>query len=157
MRALAALLLLAGCGANSGNEAEVTANQLERLSTGSIEPETDPLAPVRLQPLEPGDITQAGLSGPGCRFSVGDAVLLAANGDDAIARIEGRTINLVRSAPLDSSGGFFRAGSISISVGRTEAAPTTVSGIAGWPGRITVTSRRPSAQLRRDGMWRCGP
>ena len=158
MRSLGpALLLLAGCGADPDAGANVTANQLGRLSTPDPEPVDDPLAPVRLQPLEPGDVTHAGLSGPGCRFSAGDQVLLAANGGDAIARLEGRTIQLVPAGPLAPSGGFFRAGRVTISVGRTEAEPTTVSGIAGWPGRITVTSRRPAAQLRRDGMWRCGP
>ena len=149
--------MLAGCGAEPAGEVNVTANQLERLSTLAPEPEADPLAPVRLQPLEPGDITQAGLSGPGCRFSAGDSILLAVSDTDAIARLEGRTIQLSRSAPLDASGGFFRSGQISISVGRTEAEATPVSGVAGWPGRITVTRRRPAAQLRRDGMWRCGP
>lgn len=158
MRALATtLLLLAGCGADPIGEGNATANQIERLSTPEQEPASDPLASARLQPLGAGDITQAGLRGPGCRFSAGGAMLLAATAGDAIARIEGRTLHLTHAAPFGPSGGFFEHRPIGISVGRTEAAGTAAQDLAGWPGRIAVTNRRTGAQLELEGVWRCEP
>ncbi|HST35169.1 MAG TPA: hypothetical protein VLK25_00870 [Allosphingosinicella sp.] len=150
MRALGAalLLLLAGCGAEPVREDKVSANQLERLSTVENETVADPLATARLQPLEPGDITHEGLGGPGCRFSIGGAVLVAAGSGDAIARIGGETLHFTHSAPVGPSGGFFEDRQISISIGRTDPAEAAA--------RVTVTNRRTDAQLNQEGIWRCG-
>lgn len=154
MRALAApLLLLAGCGAGPANEASPAANQIERLSTPETEPETDPLASARLQPLEPGDVTHEGLAGPGCQFSIGGAVVLAANAEDAVARIGGETLHFTHSAPVGPSGGFFEDRQVSISVGRTG---TPARDTIGAPGRIAVTNRRTGARFEQNGIWRCG-
>jgi hypothetical protein len=150
------LLLLAGCGADPVGEGTATANQIERLSTPEQEPAADPLASARLQPLDPGDITHEGLSGPGCRFSIGGAIVLAADAGDAVARIGGETLHFTHSAPVGPSGGFFEDRQVSISVGRTDAAETPARDMIGWPARITVTNRRTGAQLEQDGSWRCG-
>ena len=156
MRALVLALLLAACGADEVGEGNATANQIERLSTPAEEPVTDPNVSARLQPLDPGDVTHEGLGGPGCGFSSGGSLLLAATAGDAIARIDGGLLHLAHSAPVGPSGGFFEDRQRSISVGRTDATEGPAQAVAGWPARITVTNRRTGAQVELAGIWRCG-
>src|SRR5690349_21791690 len=154
--AVLALLLLAGCGGGEVGEGNATTNQIERLSTPAEEPAGDPDASARLQPLDPGDVTHEGLSGPNCSFSSGGNLLLAATAEDAIARIGGSLLHFIDSAPVGPSGGFFEDRQRSISVGRTEATEGPAQAVAGWPARITVTNRRTGARIELEGIWRCG-
>ena len=151
-----AVLLLAGCGGDEVGEGNATTNQIERLSTPAEEPAGDPDASARLRPLDPGDVTHEGLSGPGCSFTSGGALLLAATAEDAIARIDGSLLHFIHSAPVSPSGGFFEDRQRSISVGRTDAAEGPAQAVAGWPARITVTNRRTGARVELEGIWRCG-
>ena len=157
MRAPAlAVFILAGCGADAVGEGEASTNQIERLSSPVPEPVTDPNASARLQPIDSGDVTHEGLGGPGCGFSSGGNMLLAATAVDAIARIGGALRHFTHSAPVGPSGGFFEDRQMSISVGRTDAAAAAPDAAAGWPARITITNRRTGAQVEMDGIWRCG-
>ncbi len=156
MRALGlAVLLLAGCGADDVGEGNATANQIERLSIPNQQPVADPNVSARLQPISPGDVTREGLGGPGCAFGSGGTMLLAATGEDAIARIAGALRHFTHSAPVGPSGGFFEDRQTSVSVGRTDAGDVAPNAAAGWPARITVTNRRTGAQVELEGVWRC--
>src|SRR5688572_20333369 len=106
--ACACLLLLAGCGgADDGiPNGTASADQIERLST-PVPPQVDPRDTVRLQPLVGSDLDREGLIGAGCLFNVGNRILLAAVGSDAIVKIQGRVRHLVPSAPVGATGGFF--------------------------------------------------
>jgi len=151
-----ALLMLAGCGADEVGEGNATANQIERLSTPAKEPVADPNLSARLQPLDAGDVTYEGLSGPSCSFSSGGNLLLAATSGDAIARIGGAMLHFTHSAPVGPSGGFFEDRQRSISVGRTDAAEGPAQALTGSPARINVTNRRTGARVELEGIWRCG-
>jgi hypothetical protein len=155
MRAAGALsLLLAGCGGGPvGENAGVTANQLERLATARPEVAPDPQLPARPQPLARADLEGAGMPQPACDFSKNGHVLLAATASDAIARVDGRLTHFNHSSPVGPTGGFFEDRQLSISVGRV--AETT--GRAGrWTARMTATNRRANAQVEIVGTWRCG-
>ena len=80
-------------------------------------------ASARLQPLDAGRRHRMKASAaPGCAFSSGGPMLLAATAEDAIARIGGTLRHFAHSAPVGPSGGFFEDRQISISVGRTDGA-----------------------------------
>lgn len=155
MRGAAGLLLaLAGCGGGPvGDNAGVTANQLQRLATARPEAVPDPQLAARPQPLVRADLEGAGMARPACDFGKNGHMLLAVTPDDAVARIDGRLYHFSHSSPFGPTGGFFEDRQLSISVGRV--AETT--GRAGrWTARMTVTNRRPNAQVEIVGTWRCG-
>lgn len=148
------LLLLAGCGGSPGGEnAGITANQLERLAKARPEPVADPQLAARPQALLPADLEGAAMVRPACDFSKNGHMLVAATPGDAIARIDGRLYHFSHSSPFGPTGGFFEDRQLSISIGRV--AETT--GRAGrWTARMTVTNRRANAQVEIVGTWRCG-
>ncbi|HVQ07419.1 MAG TPA: hypothetical protein VMS43_03185 [Allosphingosinicella sp.] len=155
MRAAGALLLLlAACGGGPGGEnAGITTNQLEWLATARPEPVADSQLAARPQALARADLEGAGMPQPACDFSKNGHMLLATTPGDAIARIDGRLYHFSHSSPAGPTGGFFEDRQLSISVGRV--AETT--GRAGrWTARMTVTNRRPNAQVEIVGTWRCG-
>lgn len=148
------LLPIAGCGGGPGGEnAGITANQLERLAKAKPEDIPDPQLAARPQSLVRADLEGAGMARPVCDFSKNGHMLLAATASDAIARIDGRLYHFNHSSPVGPTGGFFEDRQLSISVGRV--AETT--GRAGrWTARMTVTNRRANAQVEIVGTWRCG-
>jgi hypothetical protein len=154
MRIAALALMLAGCGGpdDVGDNAVVSANQIERLSTPKVE-NVDLQGSVRLVPLGLPDLDEAGMPDPACDFTRGGQMLLAATSGDAIARIEGRLFHFTLSSPMGPSGGFFEDRQVSISIGRVGEAP--LEGEDGWPARLTVTNRRTEARAELSGVWRC--
>ena len=157
MRLAPLLLLLAACrgGDGAGGNAEVSANQIERLSTPAT-PAPDPDAAARLEPLGPDDFGGAGLAGARCSFVSDGRMLLAATGSDALARVQGELRHLVQSTAAGPTGGFFEDRHLSISVGRTGVSGTAAGEGAAWPARLTVTNRRSGAQQELAGLWTCG-
>jgi hypothetical protein len=152
--AAALLLLLAGCGGGPvGENAAITTNQLERLATARPEPVPDPQIPARPQSLLRADLEGAAMGQPACDFSKNGHMLLAATPGDAIARIDGRLYHFSHTSPVGPTGGFFEDRQLSISVGRVAE---TTGRIGRWTARMTVTNRRPSAQVEIVGTWRCG-
>ncbi|HEV7661840.1 MAG TPA: hypothetical protein VGO55_18525 [Allosphingosinicella sp.] len=148
------LLLLAGCGGGPGGEnAGITANQLERLAKARPEPVGDPQLAARPQSLVRADLEGAGMPSPGCDFSKNGHMLLAATPDDAIARVDGRLHHFNHSSPVGPTGGFFEDRQLSISVGRVAE---TTSRAGRWTARMTATNRRANAQVEIVGTWRCG-
>ena len=156
MRLAAALVLvlLGACGGEAEPPNAANAADIERLSTPKQAPKADPLASVRLQALTAADIEQEGLAGAGCDFRLGDMLVLAAAGSDALVRINGELRHLIHSAPAGATGGFFEDRQLSVSIGRTEGEGEAAA--AGtWPARLTVTNRRTEADLELRGHWSC--
>jgi hypothetical protein len=153
----AILLLLAGCGGGSGDgNTGVTVNQLKQLSTPREGPVVDLQVAARPQPLSGADLRREGMERPACDFRTDGHVLLAATPSDAIARINGRLYHFNHSSPVGPTGGFFEDRQLSISVGRTAETATEAGDSGRWPARLIVTNRRANAQVRLDGVWRCG-
>jgi hypothetical protein len=148
------LLALAGCGAGPGGEnAGITANQLERLAKARPEEVPDPQLSARPQSLVRADLEGAGMARPDCDFSKNGHMLVAATPSDAIARIDGRLYHFTHSSPVGPTGGFFEDRQLSISIGRVAE---TTARAGRWTARLTVTNRRPNAQVEIVGTWRCG-
>ena len=124
-RALAlALLALAACGGGeSGAGVKVDANQIERLSHPKTQPQVDPQISARPQPLTGADLTGAGMSDPPrCDFSTDGHRLFAAQGGDAIARIDNRLLHFDQTSPAGPTGTFVSDRELSVSIGRTNDA-----------------------------------
>jgi hypothetical protein len=154
-----ALLALAACGSReSGAGAKVDTNQIERLSRPKEEPKAaDPQISARPQPLTGADLRGAGMSDPPrCDFSTGGHRLFAAQGGDAIARIENLLLHFDQTSPASATGAFVSDRQLSISIGRTDVIDPGGTGDDRWPARLTATNRRTRAQVELTGTWRCG-
>jgi len=152
--------LLAACGPGvAESNGEVSANQIERLSTPKTE-ERDPLASARLEPIAAEEAAREGLAGAGCAFTRDGRLLLAVVASDAIVRVEGEIRHLVHSGPVGPTGGFFEERQLSVSVGRADengvGEDDAVDEGRGGPARITVTNRRTDARHELAGVWTCG-
>jgi hypothetical protein len=153
-----ALLPLAACGGGqSGGDAKVDANQIERLAHPKVEPQRDPQITARPQPLTGADLRGAGMPDPPrCDFSTDGHRLFAAKGGDAIARINGALYHFDQPSPAGATGTFVTDRQLSISIGRTDSVDPGGTGDDRWPGRMTATNRRTRAQVELAGTWRCG-
>jgi len=153
-----ALLPLAACGeGRSGGDAKVDTNQIERLSRPKIEPQQDPQITARPQPLTGADLRGAGMSDPPrCDFSVDGHRLFAAQGGDAIARINNLLLHFDQSSPAGPTGTYVTDRQLSISIGRTDDTDPGGTDDDRWPARLTATNRRTDAQVELTGTWRCG-
>jgi hypothetical protein len=153
-----ALLALAACGGReSGADVKVDTNQIERLSRPREEPKaSDPNFSARPQPLTGGDLRGAGMPDPPrCDFSNDGHRLFAAQGGDAIAKIENRLIHFDQSSPAGATGAFVSDRQLSISVGRTDSSDPGGTGDDRRPARLTATNRRTGATVELTGTWRC--
>ena len=159
--ASAALVLsLAGCGGGEErsplNDAAL-GDALERLAEARPEPKSAPPSPALIE------IPREDLAGElrpgsgGCDFSDAGKLLFAAVPGDAVARVNGRTMHFIASGTMGPSGGYFTAGTFSISIGRLTDAGVTVEGMTTWPAGLVLTdrSREEDNELRLDGAWRC--
>lgn len=156
---LLALLALAACGGrDNGANARVDANQIERLSHPREEPKaTDPQISARPQPLTGADLRGAGMTDPPrCDFSTGGHRLFAAQGGDAIAKVENQLLHFDQPSPAGETGTFVTDRQLSISIGRTDANDPGGTGDDRWPARLTATNRRTNTQVELSGTWRCG-
>jgi len=153
-----ALLALAACGGGEdGAGVRVDANQIERLSHPKVEPQQDAQISARPQPLTGADLTGAGMTDPPrCDFSTDGHRLFAAQGGDAIARINGALMHFDQSSPAGPTGTFVSDRMLSISIGRTDSIDPGGTGDDRWPARLTATNRRTGAQAEMTGTWRCG-
>ena len=153
-----ALLPLAACGSGqSGGNARVDANQIERLSRPRVEPEVDPQITARPQPLTGADLRGAGMPDPPrCDFTADGHRLFVANGGDAIARVNGTLSHFNQSSPASPTGTYATDRQLSISIGRIDQIDPGGTGDDRWPARLTATNRRTHAQIELTGTWRCG-
>jgi hypothetical protein len=153
-----ALLGLAACGGGlSGGDAKVDSNEIERLSRPKAEPQVDTQVSARPQPLTGADLRGAGMPDPpGCDFTSEGHRLFAANGGDAIARINGTLVHFDQPSPAGPTGTFVTDRQLSVSIGRTDGIDPGGTGDDRWPARLTATNRRTRAQVELAGTWRCG-
>jgi hypothetical protein len=151
---LIGVILLGACGGQEEAPNAANGADIARLATPRQEAKADPLASVRLQSLTAADLEQEGLAGAGCEFRLGDMIVLAAAGSDALIRINGELRHLVHSAPSGATGGFFEDRRLSVSIGRTEGEGDTQA-TGTWPARLTVTNRRTEVDLELRGSWSC--
>ena len=153
-----ALFPLAACGGGqSGGEARVDANQIERLARPKAEPQVDTQISARPQPLTGADLRGAGMPDPPrCDFSADGHRLFAAQGGDAIARINNNLLHFDQTSPAGPTGTYATDRQLSISIGRTDEIDPGGTGDDRWPARLTATNRRTRAQVELTGTWRCG-
>ncbi|HYD13404.1 MAG TPA: hypothetical protein VEC11_11215 [Allosphingosinicella sp.] len=153
-----ALLSLAACGSGQNlANAKVDSNQIERLSRPKEEPQVDPQISARPQPLTGADLRGAGMTDPPrCDFTAGGHRLFAAQGGDALARINGTLSHFDQPSPAGPTGTFVTDRELSISIGRTDEIDPGGTGDERWPARLTATNRRTRAQVELTGTWRCG-
>jgi len=153
-----ALPALAACGGGqSGGEAKVDTNQIERLARPRVEPQVDPLISARPQPLTGADLRGAGMPDPpGCDFTSDGHTLFAANRGDAMARVNGTLSHFDQTSPAEPTGTFVQDRQLSISIGRTTEIDPGGMDDDRWPARLTATNRRTRAQVELNGTWRCG-
>ena len=142
-----ARLLLVGCGGTDGSNGAPDTNEIRRLSTPGNSVEDAKPESASIGPLRPGDETALGEGGAQCRFSRNNQLLVAASGNDAVARIGRELRHFVQTAAADESGIFLEDRQVSISIGRVDP--------AGEAARLTLTNRRTEIQERWAGAWRC--
>ena len=153
-----ALLALAACGGREGDAgAVVDTNQIERLSRPKEAPKAaDPNVSARPQALTGADLRGAGMPDPPrCDFSYAGHRLFAAQGGDAIAKLEGRVFHFDQTSPAGVTGTFVSDRQLSISIGRTDVIDPGGTGDDRWPARLTATNRRTGAEVELTGTWRC--
>ena len=155
--ALLAALSVAGCG-GEGEEKPLLppdelANRIEVLRTATSEEE---MRPRRLGALAPGDVGTRFRGRPSCRLETNGRTLLVARGPAAVAKVDGQLRLLAAAGPVASSGAFFKAPGVTVSVGRsaTVATAADVSGIS-WPAGVTVGGAEDLPIQKLDAQWRC--
>lgn len=108
----------------------------------------------RLGSLTAGDVPADLRQGRGCRLVQGERLLLLANAQGAIARLDGRILRLRIGGPLGPSGGFFVADGASVSIGRTVPAGGQQM-ISQGPATVSVGGATDRPIEKIDADWAC--
>lgn len=155
--ALPLLLLLAACG-DSEDDSVARANSVEELSNRldklSDRTEEDIEPPQRLADLLPADLAPARREGPHCRLSRNGRLVLVVDGAGAVARVDGRRVELAVAGPVGPTGGFFTAPGVTLSVGRTRPRDDRGDGAEG-PARLSVGGNPERPIEKHQGIWAC--
>ena len=152
--------LLVACGSNEEpqqNAADI-ANIVENIAE-LPEPPAEEAAtpPPMLEPLSRADIEANLESGAGCDFSPGGDPLFVSAGATAIAKVNGRIARFTAQSPIGPTGGFYTAGTLRLSIGRTSETGNALDEVTSWPARLSLTDRATdAAPLMVGGTWRCG-
>lgn len=132
------------CGEDEPRASTMTAEQLHR-EIEAVHQARPKEQSFSLSPLRVGDWNAA--SGPpACSFATPGGVLLLADRSKAVVRVGRNLPNLAAAGPVDASGGFYRAGRMTISIG----APKTAG-----PGRHSIAASFAGASWRSEGTWSC--
>ena len=150
---------LAACGpeeevteprANSVEELHDRLAKLSNRMTEDIEP------PQRLAYLREADLDPEWRSRPSCRLHQQGRLLLVVNAAGALARIDGRRVQLAVAAPVGPTGGFFTAPGVTASVGRVAPfAANAGDPVRGWPARVTIGGDKERPIEKHDAGWIC--
>ena len=152
-----ATLLVAGCGGEAKDEPllppDELANRVEMLRTARSEEE---LRPPRLGRLTPAEVDPRFRGRPSCRLEAEGRTLLVQRGTVAVARIDDKVRLLAAAGPVTSSGAYFEAAGVTVSIGRSApvAAAADVPGIS-WPAGVTIGGDDKVPIEKRDAQWRC--
>ena len=152
-----AALLLVGCAGGDEDEPllppDELANRVEVLRTARTEEE---LRPPRLGRLAPAEVGTRFRGRPSCRLESEGRTLLVQRGAAAVARVDGKVRLLAAAGPVTSSGAYFEAPGVTMSIGRSApvAAAADKSGIS-WPAGVTIGGNDDVPIEKREAQWRC--
>jgi hypothetical protein len=148
---LAVAACLAGCDRKPTTAAPPPPDQLRKLMKGEVAPAKPP--PLRLAALWPHDLRELPAGPRTCRFTRGPETLVVARGAAAIAKVDGQVRRIPRAGPVDATGAFFQAPTVTISIGAPD--PRLGDG----PASATIAGGAPDdAPQKAEGVWSCtGP
>jgi hypothetical protein len=136
--------------ANSVEELDERLGKLSNRMTEDIEP------PRRLAYLREADLGPEWRVQPSCRLHQQGRLLLVVNDAGAVARVDGRRVQLAVAAPVGPTGGFFTAPGITASVGRIAPfAGYAGDPVRGWPARVTIGGDKERPIEKHEADWIC--
>jgi hypothetical protein len=153
--ALPLCLLLSACQSQSVPAERMNDEELAKAieQSAGLKEDRDAEPPARLLALQERDVGGPFKLSAICSFSNAAGMLILATPKQALVRFDGGPAVLPAAGPVIPDGGFFRAGSTSLSVGlgaRISDLPRIAAG--GAEARITIPDRR-EATVR--GSWTC--
>ena len=153
--ALLLCLLLSGCQSQSVPAERMNDEELAQAIEQAAGLKEDHTAQrqAQLLPLRERDVNGPFKASAVCSFSNAAGMLILATPQQALVRFDSGAAVLPAAGPVVPDGGFFRAGSTSLSVGlgaRISELPRIAAG--GAEARIAAPNRR-EASLR--GSWNC--
>ena len=152
-----AAALLSGCGKPEDVASPSPETVQAALNLAEADLVDAPAAPrERLSAVAEAELPQRFREKPACRLFRSGQLLVAAAGDSAVARIDGRLQTVPRAGAVDPSGAFFRGPGVTIGIGRVSAvAPAAeVPGVARVAG-VTVGGM-PKVELQKfQAEWAC--
>lgn len=106
--------------------------------------------PFRLSRIEAGEIGTRFQGTPACRLIHGADTLLVARGGAALVRLDGQLRAVPQAGPVDSSGAFFRAPGVTISIGGRDTR------LGSGPAGVTVGSGADDPPPQKtEAVWSC--
>ncbi len=156
----AILLFSVATACNSGQSLdEKSADQLaaEIEAVAELKPEPDESErPIQLVPLKRADLQQLGLGPAACFLFRGDKIYLATSGEHALLRINGRPTHVLAGGPVGSTGGFFTARDVRVSIGRTgKYAGRAEDHVPGWLAEVAVRAGPDAMPQYAIAHWTC--
>ncbi len=158
LSALALFFLTAACSSEQSVE-EKSADQLAREieAVAELKPEPDESKrAIQLVPLKRGDLQQLGLGPAACFLFRGEKIYLATSGGHAVLRINGRPTHVLAGGPVGSTGGFFTARDVRVSIGRTgKYAGRAEDHVPGWLAEVAVRAGPDAMAQYATAHWTC--
>ena len=159
LTALPFIAVLAACGDEQQSPDEKSAEQLTREIEAVAEVKPKPKEgdlPLSLVPLKRMDLAQLAPGSGACFLFRGDKIYLATTGSDAILRINGRPTHVLAAGPVGSTGGFFSARHVRVSIGRTGSyAPGAANYVPGWLADVAVRYGPEGKSNYAKASWTC--
>jgi hypothetical protein len=110
----------------------------------------------RLGRLAPAEVGTKFRGRPSCRLEAEGRTLLVARGPSAVTKIDGRVRMLAAAGPVASSGAYFEAPGVTVSIGRrASVAPSADAPGIAWPAGVTIGGAPDVPIEKLDAQWRC--
>ncbi len=158
LSALVLFSLAAACSSEQRLE-EKSDDQLAREIEAVAELKPEPKEserPIQLVPLKRGDLQQLGPGAAACFLFRGDKIYLATTGGHALLRINGRPTHVLAGGPVGSTGGFFTARDVRVSIGRIgKYAGRAADYVPGWLAEVAVRAGPDAMAQYATGHWTC--
>ena len=153
------LSFTAACGGEQQSVDEKSDEQLAREIEAVAEVKPKPKEadlPLTLVPLKRYDLAQLAPGSGACFLFRGEKIYLATTGSDAIIRINGRPTHVLAAGPVGSTGGFFSARHVRVSIGRTGSyAPGAANYVPGWLADVAVRYGPKGKSNYARASWTC--